>query len=59
MGKEDVEGEGVGGEVRAKLGRGRGRSDLRFSRWVWFRSSVSIVRPVLGFAPKAADVMQT
>ena len=32
MGKENVEGEGVGGEVYAKLGRGSGRSDLRFSK---------------------------
>ena len=32
MGKEDVEGEGGGGEVYAKLGRGSGRSDLRFSK---------------------------
>ena len=39
MGKEDVEGEGVGGEVCAKLGRRSGGSDLRFSRWVWFRIS--------------------
>ena len=39
MGKEDVEGEGVGGEVYAKLGRGSGRSDLRFSRCAWFSSS--------------------
>ena len=39
MGKEDVEGEGVGGEVYATLGRGSGRSDLRFSRWFWFSSS--------------------
>ena len=39
MGKEDVEGEGVGGEVYAKLGRGSGGSDLRFSGWVWFSSS--------------------
>ena len=37
MGKEDVEGEGVGGEVYATLGRGSGRSDLRFSRWFWFK----------------------
>ncbi len=36
-GKENVEGEGVGGEVYATLGRGSGRSDLWFSRWVWFR----------------------
>ena len=47
MGKEDVEGEGVGGEVYAILGRGSGRSDLRFSRWFWFR-----------LAPRTAPVLR-
>ncbi len=36
MGKEDVEGEGVGGEVWRNWGAGSGGSNLRFSKWLWF-----------------------
>ncbi len=50
MGKEDVEGEGVGGEVCAS-------GNLRFSRWFWFivaPCSIGLVRYPMPYPPYSA-----